>query len=242
MNLGYKNLEKLLLEREINEFCYVRQIGSNIELISENSVWPNGFYFFQDKLNVYNKTSEKIIPESDLVFILESELDKFGLKELGFRPVDIWYSMFYKINEAKNAPTTLIFELKSDSGNNNLLNWKNKSEMVFFNGDELSQNLINSFLKSEKFELVYFFRDEKIIGQALLYFNKNEAGLYFFTIYEWHRKNGFGYDALTSICDFIYKKGYKKLLLQSTRQGKSLYQRFGFQLEEKIYIFKKNQT
>ena len=48
MNLGYKNLEKLLLESEINEACYVRQIGSNIELISDNSVWPNGFYFFHD--------------------------------------------------------------------------------------------------------------------------------------------------------------------------------------------------
>ena len=106
MNLGYKNLEKLLLESEINEACYVRQIGSNIELISDNSVWPNGFYFFHDELKVNNKIYENITLKSDLVFILESELDKIGLKELGFRPVDIWYSMSYNINVAKHAPTT----------------------------------------------------------------------------------------------------------------------------------------
>ncbi len=239
INLGYKNLEKLLLEREVNEACHVRQIGSNIELISDNSVWPNGFYFFQDKLKVNNKIPEKTIPKSDLVFILESELDKIGLKELGFRPVDIWYSMSYKINVGQHAPTTSIIELKSESGNNDLLNWKNKSEMVFFNGGELSQNLMNSFLKSEKFSLLYFVKDEIIIGQALLYFKKKEVGLYFFNIYELFRKKGLGYDTLSSICVFIQQKGYKNLLLQSTRQGKGLYQRFGFELEEKIYIYKK---
>lgn len=239
MNLGYKNLEKLLLESEINEACYVRQIGSNIELISDNSVWPNGFYFFHDELKVNNKIYENITLKSDLVFILESELDKIGLKELGFRPVDIWYSMSYNINVAKHAPTTSIIEIKSDSANIDLINWKNKSEMVFFNGGELSQNLMVSFLKSEKFSLLYFVKDEIIIGQALLYFNKNEVGLYFFNIYELFRKKGLGYDALLSICDFIQQKGYKILLLQSTRQGKALYQRFGFELEEKIYIYKK---
>ena len=166
-------------------------------------------------------------------------MDKIGLKELGFRPVDIWYSMSYNINVAKHAPTTSIIEIKSDSANIDLINWKNKSEMVFFNGGELSQNLMVSFLKSEKFSLLYFVKDEIIIGQALLYFNKNEVGLYFFNIYELFRKKGLGYDALLSICDFIQQKGYKILLLQSTRQGKALYQRFGFELEEKIYIYKK---
>jgi hypothetical protein len=98
---------------------------------------------------------------------------------------------------------------------------------------------MNSFLKSEKFSLLYFVKDEIIIGQALLYFKKKEVGLYFFNIYELFRKKGLGYDTLSSICVFIQQKGYKNLLLQSTRQGKGLYQRFGFELEEKIYIYKK---
>jgi hypothetical protein len=240
MNLGYKNLEKLLNEKEIQKISYFRHVGPFLEFISSNSVWPNGCYFFQNEFKVNTIVSENINLKSEILFIIKSDLDKLNLRELGFRPIDFWYSMYFICSTFEyKSGVSLKFLNSKDSY---LKNWKLNTELVFFKGGVLSDDLLNVFLNSDKFKLVYFYKDQNIVGQALLYFNNNEVGLYFFTIYELFRKNGYGYEALASICNFSFANGYHKLLLQSTRQGKNMYCRFGFVPEDLIYIFKKKLT
>jgi hypothetical protein len=87
--------------------------------------------------------------------------------------------------------------------------------------------------------MVSFGHRGDIIGQAFLYYNNDEAGLYFFSIFEQFRKNGFAKKALLCLYERISKKSITRLSLQSTRQAKNLYSQLGFKMEDKIFVYKK---
>jgi N-acetylglutamate synthase-like GNAT family acetyltransferase len=238
MNLGYNNLQNLLLEKEIHSNSSIRKIGNLVELVSENSIWPNGFYYFSnDQSN--NEIEEALVPESDLIFILESDINKINFRTLGFRAADIWYSMFLDLDKDKYQDVGGIVQLIPIQSTNDLLVWKQHTERIFFNNFTISDSFLLSLLGVEKFSFLNFFVGTEVVGTALVYFSGEDAGLYFFAIHEDYRKNGFGYRALDCICNFVVQKGASKLMLQSTRQGKDLYSRSGFQLEDRIHLYKR---
>ena len=238
MNFGYNNLINLLQEKEIGSFSKQRKVGNVIELVSDNSIWPNGFYHLS-QLQSSGEIDKFLVPESDLIFILESDVDKYNFKTMGFRPADVWYSMFLNLHSAKCINSSNKVHLRLVESADDLSVWKKHVERIFFNNFFIANDLISCLHKSNKFAFLNFFVANEIVGSALLYLSGKDVGLYFFAIHENYRKNGFGFDALVCVCNFVVQKGGSKLMLESTRQGKELYIRSGFQIEERIHIYKR---
>ena len=238
MNVGFNNLKNLLEKKEINHFSTLEINGNTLEIITTDSAWPNGFYFFSQ--NEYDTVSIDLKSiKSDLFFISDSHKNLLDFKSLNFRPADIWYSMFTDNLEVSGSDLTNELELKIIKERNELLCWVQSTELIFFNGHKLSEKLFLNLIQSGNFEMVSFSHRGEIIGQALLYYNNVEAGLYFFSIFEQFRRNGFAKKALLCLFDRISKKGITRFSLQSTRQAKNLYSQVGFKLEDKIFVYKK---
>lgn len=238
MNVGFNNLRNLLVEKEINHFSTLEKFGNSLEILSIDSAWPNGFYFFpQNEKDIVSIDLKSI--NTDLLFFSETHKNLFDFKSLSFRPADIWYSMFTDNLDVSNYNLTNELELKNIIEKNEILFWLQSTELIFFKGNKLSEKLFLNLIKSGNFEMVSFGHGGDIIGQAFLYYNNDEAGLYFFSIFEKFRMQGFAKKALIYLFDRISKKGITRLSLQSTRQAKDLYSQVGFKMEDRIFVYKK---
>ncbi len=238
MNVGFNNLKNLLEKKEVHHFSTIEKYVNTLEIITNDSVWPNGFYFFSQNENDILSIDLKSIT-SDLIFISETHKNLFDFKSVNFRPADIWYSMFTDNLEVSTYDPTNEFELKIIEEKNEILFWLQSTELIFFKGHKLSEILFLHLIRSGNFEMVSFSHHGDIIGQALVFYNNVEAGLYFFSIFEQFRRNGFAKKALLCLFERISKKGITRFSLQSTRQAKNLYSQVGFQLEDKIFVYKK---
>jgi ribosomal protein S18 acetylase RimI-like enzyme len=238
MNVGFNNLKNLIKEKEVHHFSTLVSNDNSLEIITNDSAWPNGFYFFSQNENNLMPIDLKSI-NSELFFISETDKNLFDLKSMNFRPADIWYSMFTDNLEVSSYDLTNELELKIIKEKNEILFWLQSTELIFFNGFKLSEKLFLHLIQSGNFEMVSFSHHGDIIGQAFLYYNNVEAGLYFFSIFEQFRRNGFAKKALLCLFDRISKKGITRFSLQSTRQAKNLYGQIGFKMEDKIFVYKK---
>ncbi len=238
MTLGYNNLAKFLREKEVNELSEIRLFENCIEIVTPGCIWPNGFYFFSSQSDT-NSIIHGIQNRTDVLFVAENDNITFDFRSLGYMPADIWYSMSLNLGSIDFIKISNELHLKNIVDENEMMLWKKNTELVFFNGNSMSLKTIENFIGSDNFQLLHIVNGLETIGQAMLYFNNDEVGLYFFAIYQVYRNNGYGKLAINQLCSYLQMGGYKKFVLQSTRKAKELYLNAGFSLEEKIYLYKK---
>ena len=179
MTLGYNNLAKLLLEKEVNEFSEIRLFENCIEILTPDYIWPNGFYFFSSQSDT-NSIIQGVQNRTDVLFVAENENTIFTFRRLGYMPADIWYSMSLNLGSSDFLQKPNRLHLKNVVDKNEITSWKKNTETVFFNGKFMSIRTIENFIDSDNFQLIQFVNGMETIGQTMLYFNDDEVGLYFF--------------------------------------------------------------
>lgn len=82
--------------------------------------------------------------------------------------------------------------------------------------------------KDSPFEMHIAYLDKKPIVTGILVFHENVAGIYYIATVKNQRKKGYGTAMMQYLLNRAKTKGFSSAVLQSSHEGKNLYQRLGF--------------
>ncbi len=228
-NSSLTNLEDFLITlSHLNEYKIATQKTHYLVNIGKD-VWPNFAILNvpRDLLLINEKLDSKII-----IFKQEVE-DLKELKMSGIYPLDIWYSM-EKIKLIEHSHKNL----KSITDDDELVEWTSIVNDVFYPLEGLSLVHLKKIHNLENIEFLNYFDGVKAIGTALIFYSKSdEVGIYFVAITKECQKQGKGSNMLKEIEGYLFKKGVRKIVLQSTRSGRNLYSNHNFKETKNIHLF-----
>lgn len=238
------------LYRSASEFSEVITIKvdvySSIQL--KNSVWPNATYSsiddFLSNPKVLNSVTSDIKNKkiNPLIISNNDNMDIQILKNNGIYLIDRWVLMYLNLKDFVFNQGALIvdeFEFGKITSDAELPQWTEILSNNLFDGKELNINLF-SFLMRDCSDLFYLKLNKKIIGTILVYYDENSiAGVYMVSIDKSERKRGLGGHLINYALTEVKKKGIKKVTLQSTKLGVTLYNSLGFKKNNDINLFYK---
>ncbi|MBN1414805.1 MAG: GNAT family N-acetyltransferase [Bacteroidales bacterium] len=154
-----------------------------------------------------------------------------NLKTQGFRQVMQWPGMAVRLHKNHNRIMDSVdgLTVKKIRKEKDIHDWTGIVELCLFNRERLDRKTLVELARSEKCSLYTGFMDGKAAGTLLSFTQNQIMGLYMIATLPEFRRKGIAWQLTNTAMKDAADKGCTHAVLQSTKQGLSLYHRAGFQ-------------
>lgn len=220
-----------------------RYIGSNKEVAnfnrnlnfsfiqSHDSAWPNAIYDLKNNCVEEEKEIQKISHKIEskklpaLALVYNDSTNTKLLKANGFYTIEQWILMEFSLEnivEINNTNCNIV------STEIELQNWINIVQSILFSNKKLDLKIFQYLMQTDT-HLFYISQNNKIVGTTLAYIDENNvAGIYMVCINEQYRGKSLAKQLMNFTLNFLQKNKIKKVVLQSTKAGRGLYENLLF--------------
>ncbi len=221
--------------------------GAHIDFIkTSHSIWPNQLINLratQSELDgllddLENKVESGQLPSiymgnpsADEPSILE------GLNSRGYKTGQ-WTAMSHDLEIIQKIPTAPGIEIKAISSIEEMAVFIRIVETELMGGAEINHQIFNTLLNHSSCHFFLAYEQNLAVGCGLLFIGSDSGGIYIVATAASHRKKGIG-SLITNTCLKKAKElKCKKVDLQATALGKSVYAALGFKVFGDIPVFK----
>lgn len=212
---------------------------------SFTSSWPKIIYL--------EKKENKI--NNEQILFLSNEIQKGGMprtiilnenvlsdgiinnfSECNCKPISRWENMIYDKNYSHTQLLIKDWQIRLVRDKQELNEWVTIVESVLFDNQKIDSEILAYGIKRGFISLFLGYYQNQPIATSMIYYGC-EAGIYMVATLPMFRNRGFARSLMDRMHVAAVKRGYERVVLQSTKEGLALYKSCGYQSIGKMCLF-----
>jgi len=245
------------IEKNLYDFYRVLAEVKNISLVkkedfeliqAKNNLWPQLIFNLNQQKNQNEiipeisryladyKLSPSIVAPDEYISKNHSEL----LKASSLIPVKVLMGMNTSKGSKENIKMPADCEICELKNKTQLSDFSMLIQREFFSSKkDFGEEILLELKDSEEVTMTGLYKDSTLVSSMLVFIKDNIAGLYFIGTKKENQKKGYASLLIRSGLNQLFKTGIKEVVLHANHNSFALYQKIGFEVQNKFIVYKK---